>query len=111
MGGDSLERTGPPVGRLSGVAVRRHAGLVGTDDGEEGERATAGVALCVDGPMAGSEVTVPLGRHAYPPDVIDVDGHGYLLAVQSRPVTGRPWRYTVIRPGDPWVIDGERTSG
>jgi len=56
--------------------------------------------------MAGSQVTVALGRHAYPPDEIDVDGHGYLLAVQSRPVTGRPWRYTVIRPGDLWVIDG-----
>lgn len=104
-------RRRPPVGRLSGTTSPRHAGRVGTDDVQRDEKAGAGVALCVDGPMVGSEVTVTLGRHAFPPDVIDVDGHGYLLAVQARPVTGRPWRYTVIRPGDLWVIDGGGTSG
>ena len=61
--------------------------------------------LCVDGPMAGDEVTVPL-VDGEPPTVIDVNGSTYMLAVQPTPADRRPWRYTVVRLGDLIDPDG-----
>jgi hypothetical protein len=63
------------------------------------------VVLCADGAMAGEEVPVP-ATDGVPPSVITVGGLTYLQAVQSRPVAGRPWRYTVARPNDRYVVDG-----
>lgn len=65
--------------------------------------------ICADGPMAGREFAVSLDEAGSPPDVVDVDGHTYLLAVQQRPLQGRPWRYTVVDEGVLLVLDGGRT--
>ena len=62
--------------------------------------------MCVDGPMAGTEVRVSLDADGEPAAVVDVGGRAYALAMQDRPVTGRPWRYSVVRDGDLYVIDG-----
>jgi hypothetical protein len=63
------------------------------------------VVLRVDGAMAGAEVTVP-ATDGVPPTVITVSGLTYVQSVQSTPVAGRPWRYTVVRPNDGYVVDG-----
>jgi hypothetical protein len=64
------------------------------------------VGTCVDGGMAGEEVTVPL-VDGVPPTVITVGALTYLLAGSSTPVAGSRWRYTVVRPGDGYVVDGD----
>ena len=73
-----------------------------TDD----NRLAAVTGLCADGPMAGTEVRVAVDSDGQPPAVIAVDGHTYVLALQSSPVIGRPWRHTVVRDGDLYAIDG-----
>lgn len=74
------------------------------DDGPASPETVTG--LCIDGPMAGTEMPVPLEDDGDPVAVVDVDGHTYVLAVQGRPVAGRPWRYSVVRDGNLYVIDG-----
>ena len=75
-------------------------------DTDDGSRPAAVTGLCADGPMAGTEVRVEVDGDGEPSAVIAVDGHTYVLAMQSSPVIGRPWRYTVVRDGDLYVIDG-----
>ena len=95
------------AGSPSAVVRRRPAREPGgvTSGADAGVPSSAG-AFCVDGPMAGEELTVRLDGDGLPPSVIDVAGHGYLLMVQPRPVIERPWQYTVIRQGDLWLVDG-----
>lgn len=75
-------------------------------DTDDGSRPAAVTGLCGDGPLAGTEVRVAVDGDGEPAAVIAVDGHTYVLAMQSSPVTGRPWRYTVVRDGELHVIDG-----
>ena len=62
--------------------------------------------ICADGPMAGREFAVSLDATGSPAEVVDVDGCTYLLAVQQRPVQGRPWRYAVVSEGALLVLEG-----
>lgn len=81
---------------------RDHSCRVSPDD----EPVGPATGMCVDGPMAGTEVRVSLDADGEPAAVVDVGGRAYALAMQDRPVTGRPWRYSVVRDGDLYVIDG-----
>jgi len=67
-------------------------------------------AICADGPMAGEQFPVALDETGSPPDVVDVDGHTYLLAVQSQPSEARPWRYAAVREGTLLLVDGEQSD-
>lgn len=70
---------------------------------------TTSAAFCADGPVAGEEFSVVLDETGSPPEVVDVEGHTYLLAVQPQPLDARPWRYTVVRDGTLLLLDGGRS--